>query len=312
MAASLFREEGIKHYIVASTGNTATSYSKYLALGGILCSVFIPDNALKASEAVISAFSQKVYRIKGDYARAKEVAAEFAKQNNILISSGNIDPIRVEAKKTMVFEWLRIMKKTPDVYIQAVSGGTGPIAIDKGVREIVNAFPQVKNPRMIMVQPDKCDPMVRAWENAERNNFPEGFEKDYPILKSPQTEVPTLATGHPATYPLIARLVRQTGGTFLRISENKLVDFARLVAFERKVLLGPASAVCMAGFFKALKEGKISNNETVLVNTGEGTNRAPDFLEQMIYTTDHVSGIEDCKPYDKQLIEKQLWKAVEG
>ncbi|HNS29057.1 MAG TPA: pyridoxal-phosphate dependent enzyme [Tenuifilaceae bacterium] len=312
LAASLFREEGIKHYIVASTGNTATSYSKYLALGGILCSVFIPDNALKASEAVISAFSQKVYRIKGDYARAKEVAAEFAKQNNILISSGNIDPIRVEAKKTMVFEWLRMMKKMPDVYIQAVSGGTGPIAIDKGVREIVNAFPQVKNPRMIMVQPDKCDPMVRAWENAERNNFPEGFEKDYPILKSPQTEVPTLATGHPATYPLIARLVRQTGGTFLRISENKLVDFARLVAFERKVLLGPASAVCMAGFFKALKEGKISNNETVLVNTGEGTNRAPDFLEQMIYTTDHVSGIEDCKPYDKQLIEKQLWKAVEG
>jgi len=121
-----------------------------------------------------------------------------------------------------------------------------------------------------------------------------------------------LATGHPATYPLIARLVRQTGGTFLRISENKLVDFARLVAFERKVLLGPASAVCMAGFFKALKEGRINNNETVLVNTGEGTNRAPDFLEQMIYTTDHVSGIEDCKPYDKQLIEKQLWKAVEG
>jgi threonine synthase len=310
LAASLFKEHNIQHYIVASTGNTATSYSKYLALGDILCSVFIPDNALKASEAVISAFCQKVYRVTGDYAKAKVIAAQFAKQNKVLISSGNIDPIRVEAKKTMVFEWLRQMKKFPDVYIQAISGGTGPIAIDKGVREIENVLPHIKNPRFLMVQPDKCDPMVQAWEYAEKNNFPSGFEKEYPILEAPKTAVPTLATGNPATYPIIAKLVEKTKGSFIRIKEDKLVDVARIIAFEKKVLMGPASAVCMAGFFKALKENRIKNNETVLVNTGEGTNRAPDFLEQMIYTTDYVSQVQDCKTHNKEFHREKLWDAI--
>ena len=66
----------------------------------------------------------------------------------------------------MVFEWLRQIDRMPDVYIQAISGGTGPIAIDKGVREIQSVYPDLKNPRFIMVQPDACDPMVQAWENA--------------------------------------------------------------------------------------------------------------------------------------------------
>lgn len=310
LAASIFKENDIKQYCVASTGNTATAYARYLSIAGVNCSVFIPDNALKASEAVISAFGQQVFRVNGDYAKAKEIAAEYSKKHNILISIGNIDPIRVEAKKTMVFEWLRQIERMPDVYIQAISGGTGPIAIDKGIREIKSVYPDLKNPRFLMVQPDGCDPMVQAWENAEAKGFPEGFENDYPIIDNPQTAVPTLATGNPATYPIIAKLVKESGGTFIRMKESKMVDYGKLIAYERKVILGPASAVCMAGFFEALKKGLIKNGETVLINTGEGVRRAPDFVDEMIYTTKNVNSVEDCKPHMIDDYRKQLWDAV--
>jgi len=310
LAASIFKENDIKQYCVASTGNTATAYARYLSIAGVNCSVFIPDNALKASEAVISAFGQQVLRVKGDYAKAKEIAAQYSKKHNILISIGNIDPIRVEAKKTMVFEWLRQIDKMPDVYIQAISGGTGPIAIDKGIREIKSVYPDLKNPRFVMVQPDACDPMVQAWENAEKAGFPEGFENEYPTIDNPQTKVPTLATGKPATYPLIAKLVKESGGTFIRMKESKLTDYGKLIAFERKVILGPASAVCMAGFFQALKKGLIKNGETVLINTGEGVRRAPDFVDEMIYTTKEVESVDDCKPHLIDGYRKQLWDAV--
>lgn len=310
LAASIFKEHDIKQYCVASTGNTATAYARYLSIAGINCSIFIPDNALKASEAVISAFGQQVFRVNGDYAKAKEIAAEYSKKHNILISIGNIDPIRVEAKKTMVFEWLRQIERIPDVYIQAVSGGTGPIAIDKGIREIKSVYPDLKNPRFVMVQPDGCDPMVQAWENAEAKGFPEGFENDFPIIDNPQTAVPTLATGNPATYPIIAKLVKESGGTFLRMKESKMVDYGKLIAYERKVILGPASAVCMAGFFEALKKGLINNGETVLINTGEGVRRAPDFVDEMIYTTKNVNSVDDCKPHMIDDYRKQLWDAV--
>jgi threonine synthase len=310
LAASIFKEYDVKQYTVASTGNTATAYARYLAIADVNCSVFIPENALKASEAVISAYGQRVFRVMGDYAKAKIIAAEYAKKYGILMSSGNIDPIRVEAKKTMVFEWLRQIGKVPDVYIQAISGGTGPIAIDKGIREIKSIYPDLKNPRFIMVQPDQCDPMVQAWEKAEKNGFPEGYEKDYPIIDNPKTAVPTLATGNPATYPIIAKLVKESGGSFVRMKEEKLVDYGKLIAYERKVILGPASAVCFAGFFEALKKGLIKDGELVLLNTGEGVRRAPEFIEQMIYTTQNVDNVDQCEPHQIDDYRKQLWDAV--
>ena len=40
-----------------------------------------------------------------------------------------------------------------------------------------------------------------------------------------------------------------------------------------------AAAVCFAGFYQALAEGKIADGETVLINTGEGSARAKAFAE---------------------------------
>jgi len=312
LAASIFKEYGINQYCVASTGNTATSYATYLSLAGVNCSVFIPKNAIKASEAFVSAYGQQVFRVNGDYTQTKVIAAGYSKTHNILMSNGNIDPIRVEAKKTMVFEWLRQLGKLPDVYIQAVSGGTGPIAINKGVREIQSVYPELKSPRFILIQPDKCDPMVQAWEKAEKENFPAGFEKDFPTIENPETAIPTLATGHPATYPIIAKLVKEVNGNFVRISENKIADFARLIAFESKVMLSPASAVCIAGFFESLKKGLIKNEETVLLNIGEGVTRSPEFIDEMIYTTEIVNNADQCKPHTMNSYREQLWKAIEN
>ncbi|MDD4008903.1 MAG: pyridoxal-phosphate dependent enzyme [Fermentimonas sp.] len=310
LAASLFNEIGIKQYCIASTGNSATAYAKYLSMANVNCSVFMPEDTLKASEATISSYGQQVFKVLGDYAKAKELAAGYAKIHNIHMSTGNIDPIRIEAKKTMVFEWIRQMDKFPDVYIQAISGGTGPIAIDKGIREIKEIYPDLKNPRFLLVQTDGCDPMVQAWEKAEEAGFPEGFENEYPIIENPQTEVPTLATGNPASYPILAKLVQKTGGSFLRMRENKLLPVGKLMAYEKKVIPGPASAVCMAGFFIALRKNKIKDGETVLINLGEGSNRAPYFLEQMIYTTKSVNSVEDCEPHSIDDFRTNLWNEV--
>ena len=310
LAASLFNEIGIDQYCIASTGNSATAYAKYLSMANVSCSVFMPEDTLKASEATISSYGQQVFKVLGDYAKAKEIAAGYAKIHNIPMSTGNIDPIRIEAKKTMVFEWIRQMDKFPDVYIQAISGGTGPIAIDKGIREIKEIYPDIKNPRFLLVQTDGCDPMVQAWEKAEEAGFPEGFENNYPIIDNPQTEVPTLATGNPASYPILAKLVKKTGGSFLRMRESKLLSVGKLMAYEKKVIPGPASAVCMAGFFIALRKNKIKDGETVLINLGEGSNRSPYFLEQMIYTTKSVNSVEDCEPHSIDDFRTKLWNEL--
>jgi threonine synthase len=306
MAASVFKENNINQYCIASTGNTATAYGKYLSLAGVNVAIFMPKDSEETSHAEIASYGQQVYCVDGDYSRAKQFAADYAKKFNILISSGNIDPIRIESKRTMVFEWLRMFGKMPDVYIQAVSGGTGPLAIDKAIRELSRHRQDIYLPKMLMIQTDKCDPMVQAWENAKLQNFPDGFEKQYPVIDNPPTEISILATGNPATYPLIAKLVQKSRGNFIRVEENKVVDIARLVAFERKIHIGPASAVCILGLVKAIQGGEIKNGQTVLVNIGEGIKRAPAFLQKLGHHIKQVSSVESCLVPDMNKIKGEL------
>ena len=308
VAASVLKECGITEYCIASTGNIANAYAHYLAKAGISISVFIPQDALMANEAEVNSYAQRIYRVKGDYAAAKKIAAEYNGKYNVLLSGGNIDPMRVEAKKTMVFEWMRLMDKMPTVYIQALSGGTGPIAIDKAYHDLKGTGLLGELPRFIMIQPDQCAPMTLGYRKSKANGFPEGWLTDYPIIDSPVTAVPTLATGNPGSYPIIADLVRKTNGEMLEFDEKAIVDVARLIAYETHVRVGPAACIAIGGFFEALHHGKLTNGDTVLINVGEGVRRAPELMEELIYTTQHISSIDEVKPFNRTDYKKQLWK----
>lgn len=308
LAASVLQETGRKDYIVASTGNTATAFAHYLAAAGVSLSVFIPQDALQQMETEISSYGQKVFRVKGDYAKAKKIAAEYAKKYNILMTGGNFDPLRVEAKKTMVFEWLRELKQNPTVYMQALSGGTGPFAIEKAHQDMHGLGLFDTLPRFILVQPDKCAPMAHAWEEAKSQGFPEGCENKYPVYENPETLIPTLATGNPKTYPAMCKLVMKSNGEIITFTEEEAINVSRLVAYETTIRIGPASAIAVGGFFEALKNKQLKEGDVILINVGEGVNRAADFMQQMNYTTEVISSIDDCKPFHREDYKEMLWK----
>ncbi len=308
VAASVLKEHEIKQYVVASTGNIGSAFSHYLAEAGISLSAFIPQDALMANVAETASYGQRIFRVTGDYSEAKKVAAEFSRKYNILISGGNHDPMRVEGKKTMVFEWLRQMGDLPTVYIQALSGGTGPIAIDKALEDLKEIDIIKTTPRYLLVQPDKCAPMAHAWQKAKKDNFPEGFENEYPIYLSPQTAVPTLATGNPATYPTMAELVKKSGGDIIEFKEEDIIDVARLIAIETNIRIGPASTIAAGGFFQALQNGNIKEGDVILINIGEGVRRATSFMQDMIYTMEEVKSVDECKVPDREKFRKEVWK----
>jgi threonine synthase len=309
LAASVLKENGVTDYAVASTGNTANAFSHYLAKAGINLYVFMPQDAVKENIASVSAYGQKAVICKGDYAFAKKIAGEFTAKNNILMTIGNTDPLRVESKKTWVYEWLRLTGELPTVYIQALSGGTGPIAVEKAIHE-VSQFGDYKCPRFISIQPSLCDPMTQAWEKAKSQNFPEGWQHDFPKIQNPKTKVQTLATGVPGTYPIIADLTKNSGGEIITFDETKSADVARLVAFKTLEKIGPASAIGLGGYFESLKKGLLKDGDVVMINLGEGLERASFFLSELAYNFDTVSSADEIKPFSRKDLEFKLWRDI--
>ena len=312
LAASVLKEQGVKEYVVASTGNTATAFAHYLAKAGISCAIFMPGDAFSDSMAHISAYGQKIFHVQGDYAYAKKVAADYAKKHDILMTGGNLDPLRLEAKKTQVFEMLRLMGKTPDVYIQALSGGTGPFAVEKAFDDFEELGIFGKLPRFLLSQGDRCAPMADAWEKAKKTNYAKGWEKDYPIYENPDVLIPTIATGNPGMYPLMGPLVKKSGGEIFSVHEELAIDMIRLVAYERVIKIGPASAAGLLGFFESLKRGLIKNGETVFINMGEGANRAYDYMHQAAYTISQVNSVDDCEHFDRSKNKEKVWEPFEN
>lgn len=281
LGASLFKEWGVKEYCLASTGNTATAFAHYCAAAGVNYSVFVPNDVSPDTVKAIEADGQRVCISEGNYAAAKKEAADYSSSNGVLISTGNTDPIRVESKRTIVFEFLgKFGGKMPDVYFQAVAGGTCPIAIDKGIRELNAAGMEVKYPRMMLVQQDECDPMVQAWEKAVAAGFPEGYEKDFPKMET-NTSVAILSNGIPGMYPILAPVVRSSGGSFVRVEEAKLVDVARWIKENTGLVLGPAAIVCLSGYLQALEQGLLKDGESVVINYGEGCGRNTAFAAKV-------------------------------
>ncbi|MBO4307802.1 MAG: pyridoxal-phosphate dependent enzyme [Bacteroidales bacterium] len=282
LAATVLKEKGVKEYCLASTGNAGVAFATYCAKAGIKFTEFAPNCIDADTVKAIEKVGQPVVISKGGYGDAKTEAANYHKENNVLISGGNTDPLRIESKRLLVFECLRQMGQLPTVYMQAVAGGTSPLAFEKGFRDLVSqesSKADYKLPRMILVQQDECDPMVTAWEKATAAAFPEGWEQQYEAKKDIKTRIGILTAANPGNYPLVAPLVRRSGGTFLRVEEAELPRYGKEMKKNRGVLLGPASMVCYAGFFQAVDKGEIKNGDVVLLNTGEGCGRASWFRD---------------------------------
>ncbi len=76
----------------------ANAFAYYLSKAGISLSAFIPSDALKMNGAGVSYYGQRFFGGNGDYAKAKNIAADFARKYGIIIYRRQYDPLRVDGK----------------------------------------------------------------------------------------------------------------------------------------------------------------------------------------------------------------------
>ena len=291
---SALKEGGITEMVAASTGNVAIALSAYAARAGIKLWAFVTSLVPGVKMREIALYGSQVVKITGSYDEAKKVAAEFARQRGLYQDMGARTVTAVEAMKTIAFEVAEQLTmvqgpasgstkekpkwRTPDWYIQAISGGMGPLGVYKGFHELRELGLIDRIPGIIPIQVDGCAPMVLSWKK--------GLEKAEPVL-SPKTRIETLATGDPGrTYTMLRSQVNETGGVFESVSDEEAFRAMHVLAKMEGISAEPASGVAFAGLFKLVRTGIIKPTDTVVVNCTGHTMPAEQYLFAEGWTRD--------------------------
>jgi len=263
------KEAGITEMVAASTGNVAISYSAYASRAGMKLWAFVTSLVPAMKMREIALYGSQVIKITGSYDQCKQVAQEFARQRGLYQDLGARMITSIEAMKTIAFEITEqitavqgpgqnTLWRTPDWYVQAISGGMGPLGVYKGFRELKQMGLVDRIPAFAPIQAEGCAPMVTSWKK--------GLEKAE-VVTSPKTHIETLATGDPGrAYQLLRSRVDETHGAFESVSDEDAFRAMHILAKMEGISAEPAAATAFAGLFKLIRAGIIKPTDTVVVN----------------------------------------------
>ncbi|MFN8452346.1 MAG: threonine synthase [Anaerolineae bacterium] len=267
VAISALKEMGVDAVVVASTGNVAIAYAAYGARAGIKLWAFFPSLTPGEKMREAALYGAEVIKITGTYDQTKELAARFAKRQGVFLDRGIKSVAAIEAMKTMAYEIAEQLGymlndaarwRSPDWFIQSVSGGMGPIGVGKGYREMYDFGLIDKMPALGLVQATGCAPMVEAFQRRQRIATP---------IENPETLITTLATGNPGrAYELLYDYVQEYGGYFASANDEEAFNAIRILARNDGISVEPAVGVAFAGLFKMVREGVIKPDDVVVVN----------------------------------------------
>ena len=164
-AVAAMLENGIREAVIASTGNAAVAYAAACARAGIKLWVFMTSLVPQEKLREAALFGAEVIRVSGNYDQTKQIASQFAQRRNLLIDRGASSIPAREAMKTIAYEIVEQLGwQAPDWYIQAVSGGLGPLGVYQGFKELKNMGLIDRIPKLAIIQAEGCAPMVHAFK----------------------------------------------------------------------------------------------------------------------------------------------------
>jgi threonine synthase len=174
------------------------------------------------------------------------------------------EPYRVEGKKTMGYEVAEQMDwELPDAIFYPTGGGVGLIGMWKAFEEMERlGWIGSRRPKMIAVQAEGCQPVVRAFEAGEQTTVP--YENAHTVAAG-------LRVPKPLGDFLILDAIRSSRGTAIAVSDEEMLDAGIGLASDEGIYAAPEGAACIAALQKLLATGFLSATDRIVIyNTGSG------------------------------------------
>jgi threonine synthase len=268
-ATALVIEDGLRRGVdtitTASTGNAAVATALGAAAAGMRAVIFVSTDCRPEKLALMTQAGAQVFQVRDGYAAAVELSRAAARTFGWLDRNTGANPLTIEAKKTVAFEvWEQLGRRLPDLMVVPVGDGPTLVALDKGFAELVSCGLAARQPRLIGVQAERCQPVVRAWlgESAEPAE-----------LDPAATVADGIAVVRPAIGESVLAAVRRGGGGMAAVTDDALLNAVATLAGRAGVGAEPAGAAALAGLESAIERGTADPLETVvLLVTGRELN----------------------------------------
>lgn len=263
-ALSMCSELGIKKIAIPSAGNAASASAAYAAAAGIECHIFMPRDVPQANFIECKAYGAHVTLVDGLISDCGKIVATRKDAEGWFEVSTLKEPYRIEGKKTMGYELAEQLNwELPDVIFYPTGGGVGLIGMWKAFAEMeALGWIGSKRPKMIAVQVEGCQPVVRAYQQgAARSEFWENATTCASGLRVPK----------PLGDFLVLDAVRHSNGTAIAVSDEELIDAGIQLAADEGMFVAPEGSACISALEKLLQSGFLNADEKIVIyNTGAG------------------------------------------
>lgn len=257
-------ELGVTTIALPTAGNAGAAWAAYGARAGIGVVVAMPASTPDVIQRETASYGARVYLVDGSISDAGALIKQACAEHGWYDASTLKEPYRIEGKKTMGFELAEQQRwELPDVIVYPTGGGVGLIGMWKAFEELrALGWIGAKRPRFIAVQAAGCAPIVKAFhaEKEESEAWPD-----------PTTFAAGLRVPKPLGDFLVLRILRESSGTAIDVSDERTRDMMRLAGTTEGLCLCPEGAAGFEGAYQLRQMGFIGEHEDVVVfNTGSG------------------------------------------
>lgn len=262
------REIGSEIVVTASTGNAGAALAGMSAAIGQKSVIFAPRSAPPAKIAQLLVYGSQVILVDGSYDDAFDLTIQASNEYGWYCRNTGYNPFTAEGKKTAAFEiweWMKVNR--PGILAEGrlaifIPVGDGNIisGIHKGFKDLfaLGWIPHI--PRLFGVQAEGS--------SAIANTFKKGTELIEPVRAN--TIADSISVDLPRDGIRAVRAVKETGGTYIIVRDDEIISAIAELGRDG-IFAEPAGAAALAGLLRAVREGMMQSNDSVLVlNTGSG------------------------------------------
>ena len=262
IAVAKARELGHAIITAASTGNAASSLAGLAASVGIKTVIFVPQAIPKPKAAQLLIFGAQVIMVRGTYDQAFDLCLAASETYGWYSRNTAYNPYLSEGKKTAALEICEQLSwEAPDTILVPVGDGCIMGGIWKGLRDLYALGLIARVPRLVGVQAEGSAALARAWAK--------GGEQVQPVVA--KTLADSIAVGQPRDAIKALRAVRETGGEYVTVSDQEILEAMRAMARGAGIFGEPAGVAAFAGLQKLVTARRIGPEERVVVlMTGNG------------------------------------------